>query len=171
MIDSGVVKQRFFNVKSGIDALRIVPISKSQAKQRSGRAGNDHIFTACLFANERGIFALGRQSRGKAFRLYTVETYHSLEENTQAEIARTNLAEVVLKLKATGIDDVLRFDFLSPPPRLALLRSLETLYVLGALSDEGHITHPIGKRMSRLPLEPCLSRVLLAAFDQGHDSV
>ena len=167
MIDTGVVKQRFYNVKSGIDALRIVPISKSQAKQRSGRAGNDPVFIQQSVSKREGVFALGRQSRGKAFRLYTVDTYHSLEENTQAEIARTNLAEVVLKLKATGIDDVLRFDFLSPPPRLALLRSLETLYVLGALNDEGHITHPIGRRMSRLPLEPCLSRVLLAAFDQG----
>lgn len=104
---------------------------------------------------------------GKAFRLYTVDAYESLEEHTRPEIARTNLAEVVLKLKALGVDDVLNFSFLSPPPKLALLRSLQSLHLLGALDNHGHVTQHIGSLMSRLPLEPTLSRILIAALETG----
>lgn len=113
------------------------------------------------------VVCSGRQSPGKAFRLYTLESYEALEEHTKPEILRTSLAEVVLKLKSLGVDDVLGFDFLNPPPTAALLRSLQLLHLLGALDGEGHITNGIGRQMSQLPLEPTLSRMLIAAMAAG----
>ena len=72
----------------------------------------------------------GREAPGKAFRLYTEAAFESLEPTTLPEIQRSNLGSVVLQLKALGIEDVPRFDFMDPPPLAALLRSLELLCAL-----------------------------------------
>jgi HrpA-like RNA helicase len=83
----------------------------------------------------------GRVSPGKSFRLYTAWAYkHELEENTIPEIQRTNLGNVVLLLKSLGINDLIHFDFMDPPPAEALIRALEQLYALGALNDRGELT-------------------------------
>ena len=76
-----------------------------------------------------------------------------LAHATRPEILRANLGGVVLQLKALGVGDVLEFPLLDPPPRAALLRSLELLYALGALDDSGALT-PVGTSMARFPLEP-----------------
>lgn len=160
VIDAGVVKQRFHDAASGMDALHIVPISKSQAKQRAGRAGKPLLlFFKRLFP--------GREAPGKVFRLYTSESYQSLETYSRPEIVRANLAEVVLKLKMMGIEDILNFDFITPPPKLALIRSLQILHNLGALDNEGRVTNGIGSKMSRFPLEPMLSRMLIEGLETG----
>lgn len=82
-----------------MESLLIKPISKSSARQRTGRAG--------------------REGPGICFRLYTEKTFLSLREDTEPEIKRCNLASVLLSLKASGVDDVLSFDFLDPPDRFA----------------------------------------------------
>lgn len=64
----------------------------------------------------------GREAPGKAFRLFPESLFDTLEPTTMPEIQRTNLATVVLQLKAMGISDVLGFDFLDPPPRAAIIR-------------------------------------------------
>jgi len=66
-----------------------------------------------------------------------------------------------------GIDDVLKFCFISQPPKHTLLRSLESLHMLGALDDEGSITHDLGRTMVGLPLDPTLARILIAACNTG----
>jgi pre-mRNA-splicing factor ATP-dependent RNA helicase DHX15/PRP43 len=71
---------------------------------------------------------------------------------------------VVLMLKSLGIDDLVHFDFLDPPAPETLMRALEELNYLGALDDEGEMT-PIGKMMAEFPLEPQLSRMLIASAD------
>lgn len=88
----------------------------------------------------------GREGPGKAFRLYTEAAFAKLAPSTAPEILRTNLSSVVLQLKALGVRDVLGFDFLDPPPAPALVRSLELLLALGALTREGDLAHPIGER-------------------------
>lgn len=143
VVDCGFVKLRAFNARTGIETLTAVPVSKASAVQRAGRAG--------------------RTKAGKCYRLYTEATYNSLPEATVPEIQRSNLAPIVLQLKALGIDNVLRFDYLTPPPSELIIRGLELLYSLGALDDYAKLTRPLGLRMAELSIEPMMARVLLSA--------
>lgn len=105
----------------------------------------------------------GRTSAGKCFRLYTAWSYaNELEDNTVPEIQRTNLGNVVLMLKSLGINDLLNFDFMDPPPAETLLRALEMLYALGALNDKGELTK-LGRKMAEFPLDPQMSKMLVAS--------
>lgn len=117
VIDTGVVKARSYAPRLGADSLQVVPISQAQAWQRSGRAG--------------------REAPGVAYRLYTESTFDTLASVTAPEIQRVNLAGVVLQLLALGVKDVVRFDFVDPPPPLSLLRALELLCALGAVGADG----------------------------------
>jgi len=143
VIDSGFVKLRAFNPLSGIETLTASPISKASATQRSGRAG--------------------RTKPGKCYRLYTERAHEALPDATPPEIQRSNLAPVILQLKALGIDNIARFDYLSPPPAELVVRALELLYSLGALDDYAKLTQPLGLRMAELSVEPMMAKVLLTA--------
>ncbi|KAK4157461.1 P-loop containing nucleoside triphosphate hydrolase protein [Chaetomidium leptoderma] len=147
VVDSGFVKLRAYNPKTGIESLTATPISKSSAAQRAGRAG--------------------RTKPGKCFRLYTDEAYQSLSEANVPEIQRSNLAPFVLQLKALGIDNVLRFDFITSPPAELMIRALELLYSLGALDDYAKLTKPLGLRMAELAVEPMMAKTLLSAPSFG----
>lgn len=143
VIDPGFSKQKSYNPRTGMESLVVTPISKASAEQRAGRAG--------------------RVSPGKCFRLYTAWAYkHELEETTIPEIQRTNLGNTVLILKSLGINDLIHFDFMDPPPAEALIRALEQLYALGALNDRGELTK-LGRRMAEFPLDPMLSKMILAS--------
>ena len=76
--------------------MKVLPISKNSATQRAGRAGRE-------------------QAGGKCFRIYTEETFQKLEENTVPEILRCNLSSIILNLKAIGIKDVSKMDFIDKP--------------------------------------------------------
>ncbi|XP_074646855.1 putative ATP-dependent RNA helicase DHX35 isoform X2 [Tubulanus polymorphus] len=147
VIDCGFVKFKAVNAKTGIESLVTVPVSQASAQQRSGRAG--------------------RVRSGKAYRLYTEDDFHKLREDTVPEMQRSNLAPVILQLKALGIDKVLRFHFLSPPPAQNMVRGLELLYALGALDDDGDLTDPLGKMMAEFPLNPMYAKMLLSSGDLG----
>lgn len=148
VVDTGFVKSRSYSPRLGADCLQVAPISQAQARQRSGRAG--------------------REGPGKAYRLYTESSFRELAPTTLPEIQRTNLAAVVLQLKALGIQDIIGFDFMDPPPRPALLRALELLLALGALdSRTGELTTPTGQHMSRLPVDPMYGKVLLESGGMG----
>ncbi len=143
VIDTGYVKLRTFNPSSGIETLTPVPVSKASAIQRTGRAG--------------------RTKAGKCFRMYTEASYHALPDTTVPEIQRSNLAPVLLQLKALGIDNIVRFNFLTPPPSSLVVRAFELLYSLGAVDDYAKLTKPLGTRMAELAVEPMMAKVLLAA--------
>ncbi|EEP80917.1 hypothetical protein UREG_05759 [Uncinocarpus reesii 1704] len=147
VIDCGYAKLRAYDPNTGIDTLTAVPISKASATQRAGRAG--------------------RTKPGKCFRLYTEQSYESLPETSVPEIQRSNLAPVILQLKALGIDNIVRFDFFSAPPAELVIRALELLYSLGALDDYAKLTKPLGMRMAELSVEPMMSKVLLNASSFG----
>ena len=70
----------------------------------------------------------------------------------------------VLTLKAMGINDLLGFDFMDPPPPATLVSALEQLYNLGALDEEGLLTR-LGRKMAEFPLDPPLSKMLIASVD------
>ena len=80
--------------------------------------------------------------------------------DTIPEIQRTNLGNVVLMLKSLGINDLLNFDFLDPPPAETLIKSLENLYALGALNHKGELTR-LGRRMAEFPVDPQLSKAII----------
>jgi len=147
VVDCGYCKQKFFNPKTGMESLQVTEVSQVQAKQRAGRAG--------------------RTQHGKCFRLYSEESFNrSLLKVTVPEILRSNLASVSLQMKAMGIEDVVNFDFMEPPDRVRLVKSLRLLFLIGALDADGKLT-PLGERISQLPLEPQYGRVLVAAAELG----
>ncbi|KAI0014448.1 P-loop containing nucleoside triphosphate hydrolase protein [Xylariaceae sp. FL0662B] len=147
VIDPGFVKQNAYDPKLGMDSLVVTPISQAQANQRAGRAG--------------------RTGPGKCFRLYTESAYQNeMLPTTIPEIQRQNLAHTILMLKAMGINDLLHFDFMDPPPTNTMLTALEELYALSALDDEGLLTR-LGRKMADFPMEPALSKVLIGAVDMG----
>jgi len=110
----------------------------------------------------------GREAPGKCFRLYTETDFNALKESTKPEILRTDVASAILTLKARGQEDVVNFDYLSPPKIESLHKALEQLYSLGAFDNAGKITS-LGRDMAKLPLSPPLARVLLAAAEPGLD--
>lgn len=143
VVDCGFVKLRAYNPTMGIETLTATPISKASATQRSGRAG--------------------RTKPGKCFRLYTEPNFRSLPESTIPEIQRSNLAPIILQLKALGIDNIVRFPFLTPPPAELIIRALELLYSLGSLDSYAKLTKPLGTRMAELAIDPMMAKTLLSA--------
>jgi pre-mRNA-splicing factor ATP-dependent RNA helicase DHX16 len=85
-----------------------------------------------------------------------------LEDNSVPEIQRVNLGNVVLMLKSLGINDLIHFDFLDPPPHETLVLALEQLYALGALNHLGELTK-LGRRMAEFPVDPMMSKMLIAS--------
>uniref|UniRef100_A0A3Q7EUD5 RNA helicase n=3 Tax=Solanum lycopersicum TaxID=4081 RepID=A0A3Q7EUD5_SOLLC len=147
VIDPGFAKQNVYNPKQGLDSLVITPISQASAKQRAGRAG--------------------RTGPGKCYRLYTESAFHSeMSPTAVPEIQRINLGNTVIMMKAMGINDLLSFDFMDPPTPQALISAMEQLYTLGALDEEGLLTK-LGRKMAEFPLDPPLSKMLLASVDFG----
>jgi ATP-dependent RNA helicase DHX8/PRP22 len=147
VVDPGFVKQTAYDAKLGMDRLQVTPISQAQAKQRAGRAG--------------------RTGPGKCFRLYTEAAFQSeMLPTTIPEIQRQNLANTILMLKAMGINDLLGFDFMDPPPTNTMLTALEELYALAALDDEGLLTR-LGRRMADFPMEPALAKSLIMSVELG----
>ncbi|KAL5828622.1 hypothetical protein ACOSQ3_018090 [Xanthoceras sorbifolium] len=143
VIDPGFVKARSYDPSKGMESLIVVPTSKAQALQRSGRAG--------------------REGPGKCFRLYPESEFGKLEDSTKPEIKRCNLSNVILQLKALGVDDIIGFDFLEKPSRASIIKSLEQLFLLGALTDDCKLSDPVGHQMARLPLDPIYSKALIVA--------
>lgn len=147
VVDPGFVKQSAYDPKLGMDSLVVVPISRASASQRAGRAG--------------------RTGPGKCFRLYTQLAFESeMLPTTIPEIQRQNLAHTILMLKASGINDLLHFDFMDPPPVNTMLTALEELYALAALDQEGLLTR-LGRKMADFPMDPSLAKTLIAAVDLG----
>ena len=147
VIDPGYVKENVYNPATGMSNLVVVPCSRASANQRSGRAG--------------------RVGPGKCFRLYTKFAYmNEMDESTTPEIQRTNLNGVVLQLKSLGINELLDFDFMDPPPTEALIGALNQLFALQGLNHKGELTK-LGRQMAEFPTDPMLAKAVLAADKEG----
>ncbi|CAH0389215.1 unnamed protein product [Bemisia tabaci] len=143
VVDSGYCKLKVYNPRIGMDALQIYPISQANANQRSGRAG--------------------RTGPGQCFRMYTEKQFKDeLLVTTVPEIQRTNLANTVLLLKSLGVQDLLQFHFMDPPPQDNILNSLYQLWILGALDHTGTLT-ALGRQMAEFPLDPPQCQMLIVS--------
>ena len=145
VIDSGLARIPRYDSNRGINTLLIEKISKSSAAQRAGRAG--------------------RTAPGKCIRLWSQHEHDERPSQELPEVKRLDLSEVVLTLKASGIDDLRKFRWLEAPTDVALSHAEELLTDLGALLDSS-IT-PLGRRMLAFPVHPRYARMLLAAHEYG----
>ena len=146
VIDSGLARVARFDPWRGINTLLIEHISRAAADQRAGRAG--------------------RTAPGRAIRLWTEQEHAGRATHDLPEIKRVDPAEILLTLKALGVDDVAAFPWLEPPEPRARDRALTLLRDLGALDATGAPT-PVGLRMLNFPVHPRYARMLLAAAERG----
>uniref|UniRef100_A0A8C6BUA9 RNA helicase n=1 Tax=Monodon monoceros TaxID=40151 RepID=A0A8C6BUA9_MONMO len=128
---------------SGLEVLAVQRVSKTQAWQRTGRAG--------------------REDSGICYRLYTEDEFEKFEKMTVPEIQRCNLASVMLQLLAMKVPNVLTFDFMSKPSPDHVQAAIAQLELLGALENkDGQLTlTPIGRKMAAFPLEPKFAKTIL----------
>ncbi|CAK8530640.1 unnamed protein product [Lathyrus sativus] len=148
VVDSGFSKQRFYNPVSDIENLVVAPISRASARQRAGRAG--------------------RVRPGKCYRLYTEDYFLShMSVEGIPEIQRSNLVSCVIQLKALGIDNILGFDWPASPSPEAMIRALEVLYSLAILDDDAKLTSPTGFQIAEIPLDPMISKMIIASSQLG----
>jgi ATP-dependent helicase HrpB len=145
VVDGGFARRPRFDVRSGMARLVTVPVSKSSADQRRGRAG--------------------RTEPGVCYRLWSAEIHATLAECDPPEILQTDLAALVLELALWGAADASHLKWLDPPPRGASRKARSLLQDLGALDAAGHATDH-GRRMAGLPLHPRLAHMLLEAQRQ-----
>jgi ATP-dependent helicase HrpB len=146
VIDSGLARIPRFDANRGINTLLVEKISQSSADQRAGRAG--------------------RTAPGVCMRLWSRDEHAHRPAQELPEIKRLDLTEVVLTLKAAGIENLRKFRWLEPPDEQSLAHAEELLTDLGALDKNGSIT-TIGRKMLAFPLHPRYARMLLAAQEYG----
>lgn len=147
VIDGGLARIARFDPYRGINTLLVEKISRASADQRAGRAG--------------------RTAPGVCLRLWTEREHLDRPAQELPEVKRLDLAEVVLTLKASGVEDIAAFRWLEPPEPRSLERAHALLIDLGALGEStGHIS-PIGRRMLAFPVHPRYARMLLEAHQRG----
>ncbi len=146
VIDSGLARISRFDPRRGINTLLVEKISRASADQRAGRAG--------------------RVAPGVCLRLWTEREHLERAAHELPEVKRLDIAEVVLMLKASGVDDVRNFRWLEPPDPRALDRAEQLLVDLGALSNGAHQLTDTGRRMLRFPMHPRYARMFLAAEEE-----
>ncbi|HWB59623.1 MAG TPA: ATP-dependent helicase HrpB [Chthoniobacteraceae bacterium] len=147
VIDSGVARIARFDPYRGINTLLVEKISRASADQRAGRAG--------------------RTAPGRCIRLWTEREHYDRAAQELPEVKRLDLSEVVLTLKASGIDDIAGFRWLEPPEPRSLERAETLLKDLGALDENTAQITPLGRRMLAFPVHPRYARMLLEADKLG----
>ncbi|KAL0485725.1 DHX35 [Acrasis kona] len=148
VIDCGVVKQRHYDPYADSESLVKVPVSKHSASQRAGRAG--------------------RTQPGHCYRMYTKQHFdRNLKTSTTPQMQISEATEMILQLKALGVNNVHHFDYISAPPTAIMIKALETLYLLGAIDSQTHLTKGHGTIMCEMPIPCRISKCLLEACDKG----
>ncbi|MEH3137476.1 MAG: ATP-dependent RNA helicase HrpA [Mycolicibacterium neoaurum] len=146
VVDPGTARISRYSRRTKVQRLPIEPISQASADQRAGRSG--------------------RTAPGVCIRLYSEADFESRPRYTDPEILRTNLAAVILQMSALKLGDVQDFPFLDPPDARSIRDGVQLLQELGAFDSSGALTE-VGKRLARLPLDPRIGRMILAAHDEN----
>ncbi|KAG8744758.1 hypothetical protein FRC10_009523 [Ceratobasidium sp. 414] len=142
VVDCGFVKIRTFNPANSLSSLTVVPTSQASATQRAGRAG--------------------RTTPGICYRLYPPSVFPTLPKATAPELTRTDITTPLLQLKSLGIDDLMRFEWVSPPPSESVLRALEGLVRAGMIGQGGELTE-VGAKVAECPVEVGIARMLFSS--------
>lgn len=147
VIDVGLARVSRYSARTKVQRLPVEPISRASADQRKGRCG--------------------RVGPGLCIRLYGEDDFLKRPEFTEPEILRTNLASVILQMKSLRLGDAADFPFIDPPEPRMIADGFDTLVELGAIEPEdspraGELT-PLGRELARLPIDPRVGRMILAA--------
>lgn len=108
----------------------------------------------------------GRTRAGKCYRLYSQKTFEQMADAPDPEIQRSNLHSVILDMIRLGVANPLEFDYMDSPPKKIIFEAMEHLQELGALDKKLSLTGE-GMLMSEFPLDPQLSKVLIASITLG----
>ncbi|MDP0500003.1 MAG: ATP-dependent RNA helicase HrpA [Verrucomicrobiota bacterium JB022] len=146
VVDSGLARISRYSAHTRTQRLPIEPVAQSSAEQRKGRAG--------------------RVSEGVCIRLYSEADFLARPQYATPEIQRANLAAVILRMLAFGLGQVEDFPFIDPPQERAIRAGYQLLQDLGALDHDQRLT-PLGRQLARLPADPTVGRMLLAAQKEG----
>lgn len=146
VIDPGNARISRYSRRLKVQRLPIEPISQASAAQRAGRSG--------------------RTAPGVCIRLYSEADFAGRPRYTDPEVLRTNLAAVLLQMAALRLGDIASFPFLDPPDARSIRDGVQLLQELGAFDPAGQITR-VGRRLARLPVDPRLGRMILAADTEG----
>jgi len=130
---------RVYNPTTALASLLTVPTSVASATQRAGRAG--------------------RTSPGICYRLYPESALGSMPLSTPPEITRTDMTTPILQLKSLGIDDLMKFEWVSAPPAETVLRALEGLHAASMIDNEGRLTL-MGEQVAECPVEVGIARMV-----------
>ncbi|MET0377491.1 MAG: ATP-dependent RNA helicase HrpA, partial [Spongiibacteraceae bacterium] len=146
VIDSGLARISRYSYRSKLQRLPIEPIAQASAEQRKGRCG--------------------RIAPGICVRLYDEQDYARRPQFTDAEILRTNLASVILQLLALRLGDIESFPFIDPPDSRQISDGFALLEELGAV-DARRVLTSTGRTLARLPVDPRMARMVMAAAGRG----
>ena len=146
VVDTGDARVKRYSYRNKVEMLRVEPISQAAARQRAGRCG--------------------RVANGVCVRLYSEEDFAKRPQFTDPELLRSSLASVILRAKSLGLGEVADFPFLDPPAPRAIADGYALLQELGAVDEANQLT-AIGAQLARLPLDPRVARMLVAAREQG----
>ena len=146
VVDPGTARISRYSRRTKVQRLPIEPISQASASQRAGRSG--------------------RTAPGVCIRLYSEQDFSARPRYTDPEILRTNLAAVILQMAALQLGEVTSFPFLDPPDGRSIRDGVQLLQELGAFDGAGAITD-VGRRLSQLPLDPRVGRMILQSDTEG----
>jgi ATP-dependent helicase HrpA len=146
VIDTGLARVKRYSVRNKVEQLQIEPIAQSAARQRAGRCG--------------------RVSDGICIRLFAEDDFERRPSHTDPEILRASLAAVILRMSALGLGDVEQFPFLDQPTPRAVGDGYQLLQELGAMDEDKRLTE-LGRELAKLPIDPKIGRMILAARDYG----
>jgi ATP-dependent helicase HrpA len=143
VIDSGLARVKRYSHRNKVEQLQVEPISRAAASQRAGRCG--------------------RVSAGVCFKLYDEEDFNKRPPYTEPEILRSSLAGVILRMKSLHLGDVEDFPFLEAPAPRMIADGYQLLAELGALDEASKELTKVGRELAKLPLDPKIGRMILAA--------
>lgn len=146
VVDTGLARINRYSPRRRVQSLQVEPVSQASARQRAGRCG--------------------RTEPGTCIRLYSEADHDKRPEFTAPEIQRTNLAGVILQMHALRLGDPREFPFVEPPEPRRISEAYDTLFELGAVDGSQKLT-PLGSSMAKLPIDPRIARIILAARDEG----
>jgi ATP-dependent helicase HrpA len=146
VIDSGLARLNRYSFRNKVEMLQVEKISRASANQRAGRCG--------------------RVMNGVCLRLYSEEDFQARAEFTDPEILRSSLASVILRMQALRLGEVENFPFVEAPLPKAIADGYQLLAELGAV-DEGRKLTPVGQQLARLPIDPRIARMIVAAKEFG----
>ncbi|TXG00456.1 ATP-dependent RNA helicase HrpA [Massilia arenae] len=144
VVDTGLARVKRYSFRNKVEQLQVEPVAQSAANQRAGRCG--------------------RVADGVCIRLFEEDDFQKRPKFTEPEILRSSLAAVILRMKSLRLADVETFPFIEAPQGRAIADGYQLLQEVGAVDDNNDLT-PLGRKLAKLPLDPRVGRMMLAALD------